>query len=145
MAVPESNPSSSERPADRPAGRLSRATASASRRGTWRDLDQASVMTVELLSGLLVWGGLGWWVGTRWGGHPWPFVIGSLLGFAGGFYLLYLRAEGRIGGPRRADAPPADDGGGVDEGVDEPAEGFDESPEGPDAGRDDVEGGPGWS
>lgn len=102
-------------------------------------------MTVELLSGLLVWGGLGWWVGTRWGGHPWLFIIGSLLGFAGGFYLLYLRAEGRIGGPRRAAGPPADDDAGVAEGVGEPGEGSDEGPEDPDAGRDDREGGPGWS
>lgn len=145
MAVSESNPSSRERPADRPAGRLSRATASASRRGTWRDLDQASIMTVELLSGLLVWGGLGWWVGTHWGGHPWPFVIGSFLGFAGGFYLLYLRAAGRIGGPRRTDPPPADEDGGVAEGVDELGEGSDESPEGREAGRGDAEDEPRWS
>ncbi len=141
MAVPESNPSSRERPADRPAGRLSRATASASRRGTWRDLDQASIMTVELLSGLLVWGGLGWWVGTQWGGHPWPFIIGSVLGFAGGFYLLYLRAAGRIGGPRRAEAPSANDDGGVQE----PVEGAGQGPEGPDAGRDGADGDPGRS
>lgn len=66
-------------------------------------------MVVELLSGLLVWGGLGWLVGARLGGHPWPFIIGSLLGFAGGFYLLWLRAEGRIGRSRQSDASSTGD------------------------------------
>lgn len=98
-------------------------------------------MTVELLSGLLVWGGLGWWVGTQWGGHPWPFVIGSFLGFGGGFYLLYLRAAGRVGGPRGADASPGDDDGGLEE----PVEGAGEGPEGPDGGRGGADGDPGWS
>lgn len=74
-------------------------------------------MVVELLSGLLVWGGLGWLIGTRVGGHPWPFVIGSLLGFAGGFYLLWLRAEGRIGRPpQRAPSSTGDDGGDAEDG-----------------------------
>lgn len=67
-------------------------------------------MVVELLSGLLVWGGLGWFIGTRLGGHPWPFIIGSLLGFAGGFYLLWLRAEGRIGRSRQSNASPPGEG-----------------------------------
>lgn len=77
-------------------------------------------MVVELLSGLLLWGGVGWFVGTRFGGHPWPFIIGSLLGFAGGFYLLWLRAEGRIGGSRPSPALSTelstdDDAGDADE------------------------------
>lgn len=76
-------------------------------------------MVVELLSGLLVWGGVGWLIGTRFGGHPWPFIIGSLLGFAGGFYLLWLRAEGRIGRSPQAPSPSTgDDGGDAAEPVD---------------------------
>lgn len=84
------------------AARTSESVAANSRRGTYRDLDQASVMVVELLAGLFVWGGIGWFVGTRFGGHPWLFIAGSLLGFAGGFYMLWLRSEGRVGRLRGA-------------------------------------------
>lgn len=98
-------------------------------------------MVVELLSGLLVWGGLGWLIGTRVGGHPWPFVIGSLLGFAGGFYLLWLRAEGRIGRPpQRAPSSTGDDGGDAEDGdaEDGDAEGLADGAELP---RSDAEAG----
>lgn len=79
------------------------------------DLDRASAAVGELLGGILVWGGLGWIIGTKLGVHPWPFVVGTLVGFAGGFYLLWLRAQGRVGrsaGDTSADAsdpepPPA--------------------------------------
>lgn len=87
-------------PASQPGGvaaRASRSAASTGRGAMMRDLDHASVLVGELLAGVLVWGGLGWFVGTTWGGHPWLFIVGSLLGFAGGFYLLWLRAEGRVG------------------------------------------------
>lgn len=71
-------------------------------------MDQGWYMAAELVSGLLIFGGLGWWVGTRFGGHPYLFIAGSLIGFSGGFYVLYLRAAGRIGPAGRG---PADDGG----------------------------------
>lgn len=102
MASPDpvSAEGSGDRTAGRSAGRVARTTATVSRRGTWSDLDQAFVMVGELLAGILVWGGIGWLVGTRVGGHPWVFAGGVLIGFAGGFYLLWLRAEGRIGSPR---------------------------------------------
>jgi F0F1-type ATP synthase assembly protein I len=101
---PASAGGSSDRTAGQSAGRVARTTAAASRRGTWSDLDQPFVMVGELLGGVLLWGGVGWLVGTRVGGHPWVFAVGVLVGFAGGFYLLWLRAEGRIGSTRAGTA-----------------------------------------
>lgn len=50
-------------------------------------------MSMELLAGILVWGGVGWlvdgWLGTR----PWLFVVGTLLGFGAGLYLVWHRAH----------------------------------------------------
>lgn len=69
----------------------------ASQRETWAGLDQANVMSLELLSGILVWGGVGWLL-DRWiGSTPWFFAIGVLLGFAGGLYLVWLRTGGARG------------------------------------------------
>lgn len=61
-------------------------------REVWEGLDTSSVMTVELLAGILVWGGVGWlldrWLGT----WPWLFAIGVLLGFGAGLYLVWIRS-----------------------------------------------------
>lgn len=66
--------------------------ASAARRGAWTGLDQASVMGLELLAGILTWAGLGWladrWLGTT----PWLFGVGAMLGFAAGLYLVWVRS-----------------------------------------------------
>jgi F0F1-type ATP synthase assembly protein I len=63
------------------------------RRDAWNGLDQSSIMSVELLAGILTWGGLGWladrWLGT--GG--WLLGLGVLLGFGLGLYLVRLRAD----------------------------------------------------
>jgi F0F1-type ATP synthase assembly protein I len=75
------------------------------RRGFWRDLDSASVMTAELLTAVFVWGGAGWLVDTYvLGSEPWGMVTGFVLGFAAGTYLLYLRLErgARLEDERRA-------------------------------------------
>jgi F0F1-type ATP synthase assembly protein I len=60
---------------------------------TFRRHEEA--MVADLLSGMLVWGGIGWVLDayvlhTR----PWGLVLGVVLGFALGTYLLYLRTEG---------------------------------------------------
>lgn len=121
MASPEPAESQIDRRARRrspsaPVTRASESAASSSRGSMLRDMDHASVLVAELLSGVLVWGGIGWLAGTHLGGHPWPFIAGSLLGFATGFYLLWLRAEGRIGRPRGAG--PGGRGGGDAAGAD---------------------------
>jgi F0F1-type ATP synthase assembly protein I len=54
-------------------------------------------MVSELVAATLTWGAIGWlldrWLGTE----PWFLSIGFLLGWATGFYLVYLRSMGRIG------------------------------------------------
>jgi ATP synthase protein I len=62
------------------------------RRAIWNELDQSSVMSVELITAILTWAGIGWlvdrWVGT------WPvfFGIGTIIGFAAGLYLVWMRS-----------------------------------------------------
>lgn len=58
----------------------------------WRGLDHASMMQVELLAALLVWGGAGWLVDRWLGSGPWLTVVGALVGYAAGFYLIWLRS-----------------------------------------------------
>lgn len=64
------------------------------RREFWGGVDQATIMSLELLSGILVWGGAGWlldrWLGTL----PWFFTAGVMLGFGAGLYLIWLRSGG---------------------------------------------------
>lgn len=52
-------------------------------------------MSLELLAGILVWGGVGWllddWLGTE----PWLLGVGVLGGFAAGLYLVWLRTNER--------------------------------------------------
>lgn len=63
-------------------------------------VDQASVMGMELVAGILLYTALGW-LADRWlGTGPWLLVLGALLGNATGLYLVWLRA-------RRMDADEA--------------------------------------
>ncbi|MBW3620658.1 MAG: AtpZ/AtpI family protein [Actinobacteria bacterium] len=63
------------------------------RRELWRDADTGWTMTVELLTAVGVWGGIGWlldrWLGTG----PWILVAGLVLGAVLGTYVVFLRAE----------------------------------------------------
>lgn len=64
----------------------------------WRDADSAWFLSVELLTATFVWGGVGWVVDTYvLHSSPWAMIVGFLLGFGLGMYLLYLRmqADGR--------------------------------------------------
>lgn len=57
----------------------------------WRDLDSGWALTVEFMTAVGVWMGIGWlldrWLGT----WPWLMAAGAALGFALGMYLAYLR------------------------------------------------------
>jgi F0F1-type ATP synthase assembly protein I len=46
-----------------------------------------------LLSGMIVWGGLGW-LADQWLGTEFLVLIGLLVGTAGAFYLVHLRIRG---------------------------------------------------
>lgn len=63
------------------------------RKQMWQGLDNANIMGVELLTAVLLWGGIGYgldrWLGTS----PWFFVIGVLGGNAARLYIILLRAR----------------------------------------------------
>ncbi|MEX2503932.1 MAG: AtpZ/AtpI family protein [Egicoccus sp.] len=62
-------------------------------RRSLRGVDHANVMSVELISAVLLWAGLGWLVDRWLGTPPWFLVIGGLIGNFAGLYLVYLRGE----------------------------------------------------
>jgi F0F1-type ATP synthase assembly protein I len=57
----------------------------------WRGMGEAWTALSTLISGIAVWGGIGYlvdrWVGTR----PVLFVIGVLVGNFAGIYLIYMK------------------------------------------------------
>ena len=67
--------------------------ARATRRAAWTGLDQSTVMGMELLAAILTWGAIGWFVDQWLGTSPWLFGIGTMLGFAAGLYLVWLRSS----------------------------------------------------
>jgi len=72
------------------------------RREAWADGSSGWIMATELLTGTLVWGGIGWlldrWLQTG----PWFMAVGMLLGWGAALYLIYLRSEGRLAAPDAA-------------------------------------------
>lgn len=83
------------------------ATASQLRRSAWIGLDQASIMSVELLSAVLTWAAIGWLLDRWLGSGPWLLIVGVLVGNAAGVYLVWLRSsrmEGyaQLAEPRRS-------------------------------------------
>lgn len=65
----------------------------AEHRSDWSGLDRGTAISMQLLSGIVIWGGGGWlldrWLDTT----PWLFGVGVLLGFGAGLYLVWLRSE----------------------------------------------------
>lgn len=63
------------------------------RRQMWRDLDTGWATTVELITAVGVWTGIGWlldrWLNT----WPWLLAAGAVLGFGLGTYLAYIRHD----------------------------------------------------
>lgn len=65
-------------------------------RDLWLGVDQATILSLELLSGILVWGGAGWLLDRWLGSAHWFLGFGVMLGFAAGLYLVWMRTdEGR--------------------------------------------------
>ncbi len=63
------------------------------RQALWHELDNGWYMSAELLTATFVWGGLGWLVDRWLGFAPWVMVVGFVLGFCLGMYLIFLRAN----------------------------------------------------
>lgn len=70
-----------------------------SERQMWSGLGEAWAALSTLISGVLVWGGIGWLIDRFAGTRPIFFVIGAVVGHFGGIYLVYLKSV------RVADSP----------------------------------------
>jgi len=81
-------------------------TTRSSWRSAMRGLDQASIMSVELIAGILTWGGLGWLVDRWLQISPWGIIIGGMIGYAAGLYLVILRSR-QMEGYAQAPTPAA--------------------------------------
>ncbi len=78
---------------------LRRARARADRRGVWTGLAESHSSGVEIMAGILLWGGLGYLLDRWLGSDPWFFGFGVMLGFAGGLALVFVRTQRPVGGP----------------------------------------------
>lgn len=70
----------------------------------WRGLGEAWTAVGYLITGIAVWGGIGFLLDRVFHTSPVLFVVGVLVGNAGGVYLVYLRVMPRTERERR-DAP----------------------------------------
>lgn len=75
------------------------------------DVGRGLDLTVEFLSAILLWGGVGWLVDRWLGWTPWGLAVGFMLGFGCGVYLMALRSrpDQRITTARAAAAPTRED------------------------------------
>jgi len=76
------------------------------RREAWSDANSGWIIAAELLTGTLLWGGIGWlldrWLQTA----PWLMASGFLLGWGAALYLTYLRSTGQVAAPGAARTEP---------------------------------------
>lgn len=63
------------------------------RSALFRGMDQAYLMQGDLLAAILVWAGIGWLADRALGTRPVLLVIGALIGYAAGIYLIWLRSK----------------------------------------------------
>jgi F0F1-type ATP synthase assembly protein I len=57
----------------------------------FRDLSEGWSSASYILSGLLLWGGIGMLADRVLGTDPWLMVVGALLGHCAGIYLVWIR------------------------------------------------------
>ncbi|MDP9022154.1 MAG: AtpZ/AtpI family protein [Actinomycetota bacterium] len=62
------------------------------RTAAYRDVDKGTAMLAEFVAAPLTWGAIGWLADTyAFHTSPWGVIVGGVLGFVLGNYLLYLR------------------------------------------------------
>lgn len=54
---------------------------------------------LEVMMGVLLGLGVGWWLDEKFGWSPWGVLVGTMLGLASGMYLL-LKQTLQIGGKK---------------------------------------------
>ena len=57
----------------------------------WSGVGEAWTALATLMSGIVVWGGVGWGIDRLAGTRPIFFVIGALVGNFAGIYLIYVK------------------------------------------------------
>lgn len=60
-------------------------------RQLWNGVGEAWTALATLISGIVVWGGVGWGIDRLAGTRPIFFIIGALLGNFAGTYLIYVK------------------------------------------------------
>lgn len=68
----------------------------AMRRRMWQELDAGWATTIELMTAVGVWMGIGWLLDLWLGSWPWLMVTGATLGFGLGVYMAYLNHQQRL-------------------------------------------------
>jgi ATP synthase protein I len=79
----------------------------------FRGMDQAYMMQGDLIAAILVWSGIGWLLDRALGTRPVLLVLGSLIGYAAGMYLIWLRSQRMDADERGAAAADPAAGEGV--------------------------------
>ncbi|MFP4234330.1 MAG: AtpZ/AtpI family protein [Nitriliruptoraceae bacterium] len=78
-----------------------------------RGIDQAYLMQADLLAAILVWAGIGWLLDRALGTRPVLLVIGAIVGYAAGLYLVWLRSQRMDAAEQAASASPEVQDGGA--------------------------------
>lgn len=68
----------------------------AMRRRMWQELDAGWATTIELMTAVGVWMGIGWLLDLWLGSWPWLMVAGAFLGLGLGMYMAYLGHQRRL-------------------------------------------------
>jgi F0F1-type ATP synthase assembly protein I len=76
-------------------------------------MDQAYLMQGDLIAAILVWSGIGWFLDRALGTRPVLLVLGALIGYAAGMYLIWLRSQRMDADDRAAAAADPVAGEGV--------------------------------
>lgn len=93
-------------PAPLPSSAAAPAASTSGNAALWRGLDHAHMMQVELIAAVALWGWLGLLADRALGTTPIGVIVGALVGYGAGLYLVWLRTQ-RMDAQEAADAGSA--------------------------------------
>jgi len=76
-----------------------------SRQSTMAQLAPYMGMGFQIAAAMTVFGGLGWWLDTRFGTTPWLLAVGALVGATGGMISAIRTALKQGKNPRDTNSP----------------------------------------